>query len=101
MSATTIAAEGQTYTPDVPVDAVLIDAPCSATGTLRRRPDVLHHRTRKDIDEMVTTQRDLLMRAAGWLKADGRLIYATCSLQPDEGEAVIADYLKRPDCRLY
>ena len=100
MSATTIAAEGQSYTPDMPVDAVLIDAPCSATGTLRRRPDVLHHRTRKDIDEMMTIQRDLLTRAAGWLKADGRLIYATCSLQPEEGEAIIADYLRRPDCRL-
>ena len=49
---------------------------------------------------MVTIQRDLLARAAGWLKDDGRLIYATCSLQTEEGEAVISDYLKRPDCRL-
>ena len=58
--------------------------PVQLQATLRRRPDVLHHRTRKDIDEMMTIQRDLLTRAAGWLKADGRLIYATCSLQPEE-----------------
>lgn len=100
MSARTVAAEGQNFTPDMPVDAVLIDAPCSATGTLRRRPDVLHHRTPKDIAEMVRIQRDLLRRAAGWLKEDGRLIYATCSLQHAEGEAIIAEYLAEPDCRL-
>ena len=91
MNADLVRADGRSFRPRAAVDAVLIDAPCSATGTLRRRPDVLHHRAVADLEGLATIQRELIIRAAGWLAPDGRLIYATCSLQPEEGEAVIRD----------
>jgi len=89
MSATLVAADGRKFTPREQVDAVLIDAPCSATGTLRRRPDVLRHRAATDLVGLAGIQRALIKRAAEWLSPGGRLIYATCSLQYEEGEAVI------------
>ena len=91
MEAELVRADGRGFRPRRQVDAVLIDAPCSATGTLRRRPDVLHHRAIADLDGLAAIQRELITRAAGWLAPGGRLIYATCSLQHEEGEAVIAD----------
>ena len=89
MSATLVATDGRKFKPREKVDAVLIDAPCSATGTLRRRPDVLRHRAASDLASLAAIQRELVTRAAGWLEPDGCLIYATCSLQHEEGEAVI------------
>ena len=89
MTATLVAADGRKFTPRGKVDAVLIDAPCSATGTLRRRPDVLRHRAATDLAGLSGIQRALIKRAAGWLDPGGCLIYATCSLQHEEGEAVI------------
>ena len=89
MSATLVATDGRKFKPREKVDAVLIDAPCSATGTLRRRPDVLRHRAASDLASLAGIQRELVTRAAGWLEPDGCLIYATCSLQHEEGEAVI------------
>ena len=89
MSATLVATDGRKFKPRAKVDAVLIDAPCSATGTLRRRPDVLRHRAASDLAGLAGIQRELVTRAAGWLEPDGCLIYATCSLQHEEGEAVI------------
>jgi len=89
MSATLVATDGRKFTPREKVDAVLVDAPCSATGTLRRRPDVLRHRAASDMTSLAAIQRALITRAAGWLEAGGCLIYATCSLQHEEGEAVI------------
>ena len=89
MSATLVATDGRKFKPREKVDAVLIDAPCSATGTLRRRPDVLRHRAASDLASLAAIQRELVTRAAGWLEPDGCLIYATCSLQNEEGEAVI------------
>ena len=89
MSATLVATDGRKFKPREKVDAVLIDAPCSATGTLRRRPDVLRHRAASDLASLAGIQRELVTRAAGWLEPDGCLIYATCSLQNEEGEAVI------------
>lgn len=65
-------------------DAVLIDAPCSATGTCRRHPDVLHRLI--DGEALTELQRGLLERGAGALRADGRMVYAVCSLEPEEGE---------------
>lgn len=90
MSADLKQADGRTYVPDFPVDAILLDAPCSATGTLRRRPDILGSRTTEDITALQSLQWELTTTALSWLKPGGRLVYATCSLQPDEGEAVIA-----------
>lgn len=69
-------------------DAVLIDAPCSATGTCRRHPDVLHRLV--DQSGLEDLQRGLLERASGAIRADGRLVYAVCSLEPGEGEAQAA-----------
>jgi len=89
MKATLVATDGRTFTPREKVDAVLIDAPCSATGTLRRRPDVLRHHNATDLVSLAGIQRALITRAAGWLEPGGCLIYATCSLQHEEGEAVI------------
>jgi 16S rRNA (cytosine967-C5)-methyltransferase len=74
------------WTPTAPFDAILIDAPCSATGTFRRHPDVLHLRRSGEIESLLAFQQALIARAAGWLKPGGRLIYAVCSLEPDEGE---------------
>ena len=68
-------------------DAVLLDAPCTATGTCRRHPDVLHRIGPRQIAEMAELQQALLERAAQWLKPGGRLVYAVCSLEPEEGEA--------------
>ena len=97
MSAELVKIDGRRYRPEDRVDAVLIDAPCSATGTLRRRPDVPCHRTSADVYDMVKTQGELLTAATEWLAPGGCLIYATCSLQHDEGEAIIDAFLRRPD----
>jgi 16S rRNA (cytosine967-C5)-methyltransferase len=70
-------------------DAVLLDAPCSATGTIRRHPDLLHTKQEGDIPNLAVRQREMLTAAMGLLKPGGRLVYATCSLEPDEGEAVV------------
>ena len=76
-------------------DAILLDAPCSATGTMRRHPDVLHRIGMKQINELAALQSAMLDRAAGWLKPGGKLVYATCSLEPHEGEAQIPAFLER------
>lgn len=68
-------------------DAVLLDAPCTATGTCRRHPDVLHRIGPRQIAEMAELQQALLERAAQWLKPGGQLVYAVCSLEREEGEA--------------
>ena len=78
------------WEPDGTYDAVLLDAPCSATGTCRRHPDVLHRITRTQIAEMVELQGNLLTDAARWVSPGGRLVYAVCSLEPEEGEAQAA-----------
>jgi len=78
-----------------PFDAVMIDAPCSATGTIRRHPDVPWLKTEADIATMTALQQRLLSRAADLLKPGGRLIYCVCSLEPEEGTQQIAALLKR------
>ncbi len=93
LAADVVIADALTWQPAAPVDAVLLDAPCSATGIFRRHPDVLYRVDAAVIGQMAASQRALLARASGWLKPGGRLIYATCSLEPEEGEAVIADFL--------
>lgn len=87
MQAEVIAADLLDWQPDAPFDAVLLDAPCSATGTVRRHPDLLLRKTAKDISQMVALQREILHKVISWLPANTPLIYAVCSLQPEEGEA--------------
>ncbi|WP_310498062.1 transcription antitermination factor NusB [Sandarakinorhabdus sp.] len=69
-------------------DHVLLDAPCSATGIYRRHPDVLHLKGSRDLAPLTLLQAALLRRAAAWLKPGGTLVYATCSLDPREGERI-------------
>jgi 16S rRNA (cytosine967-C5)-methyltransferase len=78
-------ADAATWQPVAPLDAILLDAPCSATGTIRRHPDVLHLKRERDIAANAQAQDRLIAAAAGMLRPGGRLIYAVCSLQPEEG----------------
>ncbi len=73
--------------PEGPFDGVLLDAPCSATGTFRRHPEVLWHRNARDIAGRVKLQRELLAAATKRLAPGGTLVYCVCSLEPEEGEA--------------
>jgi len=84
LSAEVIAADALTWQPDGKFDAILVDAPCSATGTARRHPDVLHRLPA--IAELVELQAALLARVADWLNPGGMLVYAVCSLETVEGE---------------
>ncbi|MBA2921107.1 methyltransferase domain-containing protein [Sphingomonas sp. MAH-20] len=87
LSAEVVEADVMQWEPAAPVDAILLDAPCSATGIFRRHPDVLHRVRPKVIADMAELQRAMLARAAGWLKPGGTLVFSTCSLEPDEGES--------------
>ena len=81
-----------------PFDAILLDAPCTATGTMRRHPDVGWTKRASDITSLSALQARMLDRAAGLLRPGGRLVYCTCSIEPEEGEAQIAALLRRnPD----
>jgi len=86
MSADLVAADALAWTPPEKFDAILIDAPCTATGIFRRHPEVLIHRSNADVRRMAEMQRRLLSRAADWLAPGGELVFCTCSLQPEEGE---------------
>ena len=70
-------------------DVILLDAPCSATGTIRRRPDILVQSSRFDLKNLQAVQHDMLAAALRWVRSDGFVIYATCSLQAEEGEEII------------
>ncbi len=85
LSAETIEADATQWRPEAPFDAVLLDAPCSATGTIRRHPDVPHLKRPRDILALAKQQDEFIAAAAAMLKPGGRLIYAVCSLQLDEG----------------
>ena len=88
-------ADATDWMPPEPVDAVLLDAPCSGTGTIRRHPDIARLKQPGDIDRMVHIQDRLLAHCADMLRPGGVLVYATCSLQPEEGadriEKLLAD----------
>ena len=89
------APEGEKY------DIVLLDAPCSATGTFRRHPDVLYNRSPKDVANLVRLQDKLLAKAAEFVRPGGTLLYCTCSLMPKEGQPRVDTFLQNvPDFRL-
>ncbi len=93
LNAEIVAADLLEWTPAGPADAVLLDAPCSATGIFRRHPDVLHRVRPSLISEMAELQTRLFARAAPWVKPGGLLVFSTCSLEPKEGEAQLAHFL--------
>lgn len=93
--AETVVADLRDWQPAQPADAVLLDAPCSATGIFRRHPDVLYRAGSRDIAALAEIQSALLDRAAQWVRPGGTLVYAVCSLEPQEGEAQIARFLER------
>ena len=83
-----------------PFDAVLLDAPCAATGTIRRHPDVAWIKRPGDLAPLVKLQAQLLDKATALTRPGGVLVYCACSLEPEEGEAQIAPILRRnPDVR--
>lgn len=86
LSARVVQGDALDWQADRQFDAVLLDAPCTATGTCRRHPDVLHRIGPRQIAEMTELQAQMLTRAAGWLKPGGTLVYAVCSLESAEGE---------------
>lgn len=90
--------DGGVWQPSAPVDAVLLDAPCTATGTIRRHPDVMHLKGNKDLNQLMGLQSRLLDNAAAMVKSGGTLIYCTCSLQKSEGELQVDVFLaNHPD----
>jgi 16S rRNA (cytosine967-C5)-methyltransferase len=89
LSVETVLADAASWRPATPYSAILLDAPCSATGTIRRHPDLLHLRKPRDIQTLIKAQDALLDAAADMLAPNGRIIYAVCSLQPEEGAARI------------
>ncbi len=93
LSAELICADILKWKPTQVFDAILLDAPCSATGTFRRHPEVLYRARPAVIRESAELQARLLPRAAGWVKPGGTLVYSVCSLEPEEGEAIITDFL--------
>src|SRR3954464_15661036 len=88
-----VTADALTYDPGGRYEAILLDAPCSATGTFRRHPEVLYRARSKVITDSAELQRQLVDQAAKWLNTGGSLIYSVCSLEPEEGEQVIEGFL--------
>jgi 16S rRNA (cytosine967-C5)-methyltransferase len=80
------------------IDGVLVDAPCTSTGTIRRHPDVAWLRQEADLTALTSLQKRLLQRAVALLRPGGTLVYCTCSLEPEEGEAAISTLLAAEPC---
>ena len=97
LSAETVVADALTWETDARFDAVLLDAPCTATGTCHRHPDVLHRIGPRQIAEMAELQAAMLERAGKLLNPGGRLVYAVCSLEREEGEDQAARVTLTPD----
>lgn len=94
LSAELIEADVATWSPGRQFDAVLLDAPCTATGTIRRHPDIPHLKREGDIVGLADLQAKLLSNAARLVRPGGQLVYCTCSLEPEEGEAQVAAFLE-------
>jgi 16S rRNA (cytosine967-C5)-methyltransferase len=95
LAAEVVEADAATWADARTFEAVLLDAPCSATGTFRRHPDVLWVASPKDVANLAGVQARLLDSAARRLAPGGRLVYCVCSLEPEEGEAQVEAFLAR------
>lgn len=95
LSARIVAADALKWEPEAEFDAILLDAPCSASGTIRRHPDLPH--LKRDLGALTRLQAALLARAWDWLAPGGRLVYAVCSILPAEGEDQAAAFAARGD----
>lgn len=93
LSVETAVGDAATYAPSRAFDAILVDAPCTATGTIRRHPDILHLKRPEDVASLAAVQARILARSADLLRPGGRLVYCTCSLEADEGPKQIAAFL--------
>jgi 16S rRNA (cytosine967-C5)-methyltransferase len=93
LEAEVVIADALTWRPAAPAPFVLLDAPCTATGTIRRHPDIAWHKTPEDVARMAELQGRLLAAAVEMLAPGGTLVYAACSLQPEEGPEVVAKVL--------
>jgi 16S rRNA (cytosine967-C5)-methyltransferase len=93
LKAECVVADAVTWRSSAPVEAILLDAPCSATGTARRHPDILRLKSPKDVAKLARLQDRLLAAAGEMLTPGGRLVYCTCSLQAEEGPDHIAAFL--------
>ena len=97
LTAELLAADVATWDPGAPADAILLDAPCTATGAIRRHPDVQRLKQPDDVAKLARAQGRLLAHAVDLLKPGGTLVYCTCSIQPEEGEAQIDRLITRDD----
>lgn len=95
LTARVVTADALEWSPDEAFDAILLDAPCSATGTLRRHPDLAHAKSEASLEGLPDLQARLFDRALQWLKPGGRMVFCTCSLLPEEGEDQLAAALNR------
>ncbi len=95
LCAETVTADALAWEPDAPFDAILLDAPCTATGTIRRHPDLPHRTDGSALPDLTALQARLLDRAWGWLAPGGVLVFCTCSLLRAEGEAQADAFLAR------
>jgi 16S rRNA (cytosine967-C5)-methyltransferase len=93
LDADIVAADATNWQPGRTFDAVLVDAPCTATGTLRRHPDILHLKRETDLAPLAALQTRLLAHAASLVRPGGTLVYCTCSLEPEEGPVQITRFL--------
>ncbi|MBI5632032.1 MAG: 16S rRNA (cytosine(967)-C(5))-methyltransferase RsmB [Nitrospirae bacterium] len=96
-SAETVLADISELTDIGTFDRILLDAPCSSTGVIRRNPDVKYRHAMQDIIDFGKKQKELLRAVSSLLRKEGRLVYSVCSIEPEEGEQVIRDFLKTTD----
>ncbi len=94
MTAEAFCSDAAQWAPNKKADAVLLDAPCSSTGTIRRHPDIQHLKTSEDVKKLATAQYRLLEAALKMVKPGGKVIFCTCSLQPEEGPELIEKVLR-------
>jgi len=97
LEAELVAADATRWQPDQPAEMVLLDAPCTGTGTIRRHPDIPHLKRPADMAALVALQDRLLDNAVAMLAPGGRLVYSTCSLEPEEGEQRVAALRQRDE----
>jgi 16S rRNA (cytosine967-C5)-methyltransferase len=95
LAAAVVEADALAWEPPAPFDGILLDAPCSATGTIRRHPDIPHLKTAADVTHQTDLQRKFLDKASAMVRPGGLIVYSVCSLEPSEGPKQIAALLKR------